>query len=174
MIIENMKVSGWDIALNAARTTKHLPYLDKEPSDDFKRKMLLSEHSPIRCVQYSFIMRGVPYFVMVHLCRHKFGVEWFVSTSRPDITGSNISRHEMRQDDLVDVMCVCNAQALINISRKRLCNKASKETIQAWYDVVQAVRKVDPIVADFCKPNCVYRNECTEPDTCGYFDFVGA
>ena len=62
-----------------------------------------------------------------------------------------------------------NAQAIINISRKRLCSCASKETREAWKQVVEAIRKVDPVLADKCVPECLYRGFCPEfMNPCGY------
>lgn len=63
---------------------------------------------------------------------------------------------------------MANAQALINISRKRLCNKASKETREAWEKAKEAVGKVDPVMADKMVRNCVYRGFCPELECCGY------
>ena len=62
-----------------------------------------------------------------------------------------------------------NAQALISISRKRLCNCASKETREAWKQVQDAIRKVDPVMADKMVPECIYRGFCPEfMNPCGY------
>jgi thymidylate synthase ThyX len=63
----------------------------------------------------------------------------------------------------------CNAQAFINLSRVRLCSCASKETREAWKLVIEFLREVDPILAEKCVPNCIYRGRCPEGDkTCGY------
>ena len=44
-------VTSWSRALNAARRTVGKSALKKEPSDSWKAKMLLAEHSPIRLVE---------------------------------------------------------------------------------------------------------------------------
>lgn len=63
----------------------------------------------------------------------------------------------------------CNAQAFINISRKRLCKCASKETREAWIQVIEYLKTIDPILAEKCVPECVYRGFCPETDRCcGY------
>ena len=103
------------------------------PSSDWKRRLLLSEHSPIRKLHIGWKWSDLKYWVSVHLVRHKYGIEHFVSTQRTDRTG--ISRDEMPQNSLVNHECEANAQALINISRKRLCSWTSLETIQAWQQV---------------------------------------
>ena len=62
-----------------------------------------------------------------------------------------------------------NAQAIINISRKRLCSCASVETREAWKQVLAAIKEVDPILVDKCVPECIYRGFCPEfIKSCGY------
>jgi hypothetical protein len=65
-----------------------------------------------------------------------------------------------------------NAQAFINISRKRLCiGCASHETRKAWELVITYLREVDSILASKCVPECIYRGFCPEFDRCcGYVD----
>ena len=58
-------------------------------------------------------------------------------------------------------MC-CQCQALINISRKRLCMQASHETRSAWHEVKAKVEEVDPVLASVMVPECVYRGFCPE------------
>ena len=61
-----------------------------------------------------------------------------------------------------------NAQTFVNISRKRLCSCASKETREAWQQVKDAIREIDPVMADKMVPECQYRNFCPELQCCGY------
>lgn len=61
-----------------------------------------------------------------------------------------------------------NAEAIINMSHKRLCNKASKETREIWEKVLEEVLNVDPDLYLFCVPPCVYKSYCSEPKPCGY------
>ncbi len=61
----------------------------------------------------------------------------------------------------------CNTQALINISRKRLCKKAHEETIKVWQAVKDAIKEIDPIVAKYMVRECVYRGFCPEEKSCG-------
>ena len=137
------------------------------PSSDWKRRLLLSEHSPIRKLHIGWKWSDLKYWVSVHLVRHKYGIEHFVSTQRTDRTG--ISRDEMPQNSLVNHECEANAQALINISRKRLCSCASPETRQAWQQVKSEIALVEPELASVMVKECVYRNGlCPEMFTCGY------
>ena len=137
------------------------------PSSDWKRRLLLSEHSPIRKLHIGWKWSDLKYWVSVHLVRHKYGIEHFVSTQRTDRTG--ISRDEMPQNSLVNHECEANAQALINISRKRLCHCASLETRQAWQQVKSEIALVEPELASVMVKECVYRNGlCPEMFSCGY------
>lgn len=61
-----------------------------------------------------------------------------------------------------------NAESIINMSHKRLCMKASKETREIWDKVLEDVLKVDPDLYLFCVPPCVYKGYCSEPKPCGY------
>lgn len=160
--------TGWEWAKRAALKTMGLRPKTKHPSNTWKAKMLLAEHSPIRNVTYYISINNIRQWVTVHLVRHWLGFVPFVHTQREDRRVLDCSRDELPQGSLNDMDVMANAQALINISRKRLCNKASKETREAWIKVHDAVREVDPIMADKMVPNCVYRGFCSEIDCCGF------
>ena len=162
---------GWKRVLNAARLTAGKKPLDKEPSNKWKRKMLLAEHSPIRLVEYDGIWDFIKMWVTTHLVRHHVGVEKFVSTQRTDRNPEliDLDRDEMPQGLENTMMISANAQGLINISRKRLCSCASTETRQAWKALLEEIKKVDPILVEKCAPECIYRGFCPEFDNCcGY------
>lgn len=167
-------VTSWKRVLNATRRTVGKKPLDKEPSDEFKRKLLLAEHSPIRLLEYDFGWEDIKQWVSVHLVRHHEGCEKFVHTQRSDRRDLNEdydvkSRDELPQGALNDMDMTCNAQAFINISRKRLCNCASKDTRIAWEQVIKELSVIDPILAEKCVPECIYRGFCPEFDRCcGY------
>ena len=158
----------WKRALNAARKTVGKKPLDKEPSNSWKAKMLLAEHSPIRLVEYDISFENIKQWVTVHLVRHWLGFIPFVHSQREDRRKLDVPRDELPQGALNDMDFSVNAQAMINISRKRLCNKASPDTKDAWQKVVKAVGEIDPIMAEKCVPNCVFRGFCPELETCGY------
>ena len=139
----------------------------KYPTSEWKRNLILSEHSPIRKLKISWKWEQLKYWISVHIVRHKHGIEHFVSTQRTDRT--NVNRDELPQNSLVNHECEANAQALINISRKRLCNCASLETRQAWQEVKNKVAEVEPELAKCMVRECVYRNGfCPEMFPCGY------
>lgn len=66
-------------------------------------------------------------------------------------------------------MMMLNAQALIQIMRKRLCGKAH-ERVQELMGLIQSeMFKVDSDLAIRLVPDCVYRGGCYELKTCGRF-----
>ena len=165
------KVTSWKRVLNAARRTIGKKPIAKEPSNSWKAKLLLAEHSPIRLLEFDWTWGEIQQWVTTHLVRHHEGCEKFVHTQRvdrnPELEG--LSRDELPQGLLNDMDMTANAQALINISRKRLCSCASKETREAWKQVKEAIREVDPIMADKMVPECIYRGFCPEfINPCGY------
>lgn len=162
---------NWVRVVNAARRTVGKQPINHEPSDKFKRKILLAEHSPIRLLEYDFTWEDIRMWVTTHIVRHHEGCEKFVHTQRTDRNNElkNASRDELPQGLLNDMDMTCNAQAFINISRKRLCKCASKETREAWEMVISYLKEIDPILAEKCVPECVYRSFCPETDRCcGY------
>lgn len=164
-------VTSWKRVLNAARRTVGKKPLDKEPSDNFKAKILLAEHSPIRLLEFDWTWEDIKQWVTVHIVRHHEGCEKFVHTQRVDRNPllKGLNRDELPQGLLNEMDMTANAQALINISRKRLCSCASPETREAWKAVIEKVKQIDPIVAEKCVPECVYRGFCPEFDRCcGY------
>lgn len=183
--------TDWARVLNAARRTWGKTPLDKVPSDKFKRKILLAEHSPIRLLEYDFTIEGIRQWVTTHLVRHHEGCEKFVHTQRQDINDSierivekvvelmrqaGMLKEGWRERDYLfqgqenDMDMTCNAQAFINISRKRRCfGCPSKETREAWEAVMSYLKEVDPILESKCVPECIYRGFCPEFDRCcGY------
>ena len=168
------QVTSWKRVLNAARRTIGKNQLNKEPSDSWKAKMLLAEHSPIRLLEYDWSWGDIRQWVTAHLVRHHEGCEKFVHTQRGDrrkiLEDYGVeTRDELPQGALNDMDMTANAQALINISRKRLCNCASKETREAWTQVKEAIAEVDPVLASKMVPECLYRGFCPEfMNPCGY------
>lgn len=184
--------TGWIRALNAARRTvgKEPKPLDYEPSEKWKRTAIMAEHSPIKLVEYCISFKDLRQWVGVHLLRHEHVIPQ-IHTQRNDrrniieeypyiqkaldelaeeVRNSSNPRDFVRQGEVNDQDFYVNAQTLINISRRRLCNTASKETIEAWKLVVKVLKdNVDPIIADFLVPNCIYRGFCPEANSCGFW-----
>ena len=166
MKIEITRVTSWTDVLNAARFTQRLPLKSGEPSVKWKKKIIKAEHSPLRCLMFNIDFYDIPNYTMVHLVRHVHA-QPFVSTSRPDIDGKQLSREEQRKTDPVNMRLFLNAQEIINISKVRLCSKAEDKTREIWKEVIKELRKTEPELANACVPNCLYRGFCPEIKSCG-------
>lgn len=155
-------ISEWNNALSAARfTVGKDTEPDKQPSLDWKMSMCMSEHSPLREVVYRIECYDIPRRAMQHLVRHHQGIEKYIATSRPD-------RNPNANKDVVNAMFTLNAQAVIQISRLRLCNTAWHETIFVWKKILAAINDIDPVVVSWCVPRCVHMGLCPESKCCGY------
>lgn len=159
--------TSWKRALNEARRTVGKKPLDKEPSRKWKLKSLIAEHSQIKLVEYTIMFENLRQWVGVHLLRHLFVLP-FIHSQREDRRVLDIPRDELPQGSLNDQDFVVNAQTLINVSRKRLCKCASKETQEAWKLVKEKIQEIDPEMAAVMVPNCVYRGFCPEIRCCGW------
>ena len=125
--------------------------------------MYKAEHSPIRTQLFWIEMLGIPSFVSVNFVRHKIGVEHFVMSNRDDRGGGdNVTR-----DTPVNHGMLCNAQAIINMARKRLCSKAHRETRNVMMAVCNALKTIDADLHRELAPDCVYRGRCHELKPCG-------
>ena len=181
VITKIIKIKGsWKEVVNDCRFTVNKADIDKEPSDSFKKRILISEHSPIRDIIFKWEWRKIPHWVTVHWVRHKW--EKFVATQRTDRTG--VDRHKLSQDEPQDMRGESNVQGLIDSMRKRLCFMASKETRDCAVSLKTEIKDVgEPFIADVLVPNCVYRGGCSEfeksnPNRCKFFenlyaDFTG-
>ncbi len=122
--------------------------------DDFTLSdMCLDRHSPINEIKLTFIV-VVPDRVHTHIRTHNVLQRHYVcSTSRPDWT---IANGEYRL-----VKFVVDLSRAIEISERRLCKEAWKETRIAWGHMMDTVEDSLPQVAMFCKQPCVQRGMCT-------------
>ena len=141
----------------------------KEPTQEWKRKLLLCEHSPIRRGTISWKFDEIPYCISTHFVRHHEGVEKWVGTERADRTEIK-DRSQRSQMDMVPMEMEANIQAIINISRKRLCTSADPLTIKYWKAVLEAMKEYDEDIYWACVPECVRCGGCPEYNSCGYYD----
>lgn len=169
MRIEIQRMTSWTDVLNAARFTQRKPPISGQPSVKWKKKIIKAEHSPLRCLMFNIDMYDIPSYTAGHFVRHVHS-QPFVSTSRPDTDGKQVPREQQKKSDLVNCRLFLNAEEIINISRKRLCNKAELPTRQVWQAVIEELRKTEPELVNACVPNCIYRGFCPEIKSCGYSD----
>lgn len=165
-----LKIKGdWIEILNDCRATvKKLP-LANEPSKEFKRKILISEHSPIRAMSVKFMWRDIKYWVAMHWKTHHW--ESRVDSQRND-RQNRYDREKAPQDAPVDFYGDPNVQHTIDTWRKRLCFQASSDTRKYAEDFKKALKEVEPEWADVLVPNCVYRCGCPEPNGCEYYNWL--
>ncbi len=161
----NVKITDynvdWKKIKSACMTTISKEAGDKEPPKEWKRKLLICRHSPIRRGVISWKWDSIPYAISTHFARHHEGCEKFVGTSREDRTG--IKREERSQMSAVPMEMDANIEALINISEKRLCLCADPTTRKYWKAVIEAIQEYDKDIAWACVPQCVRCGSCVEP-----------
>lgn len=166
-LTEILKMKGdWEEVVNDCRVTVGKDELGHEPSDAFKRSILIAEHSPIRDISIKWRWKDMPHWVTVHWVRHKW--EKFVRTQRSDRTG--IPREKLPQDEPQTFVGEANCQHLIDTARKRLCYTASPQTRRYAEDLKITLRPVQPELSDVLVPNCVYRGGCPEMHVCKFWE----
>lgn len=169
MEVKITRFTGWDVVVDEARRTAWKDSLGHEPSHDFKMRALMSRHSPIQAHLFRIQFKDIPYWVSVHFVRHHMVDGHWVSSQRPDRSPTGVNRDELPQGALVNHDIILNAQEILYISKKRLCNQASMETRAAWRMVVDELNRIgEKELAAFCKPECWWcGNQCPEPKSCG-------
>lgn len=163
-VLRSPTEQDWERCKDLALHTIGKRWTGSEVTDEWKRDMLKCKHSPIRTLMFTIEMK-IPYFVSVHFSRHKFGVEHYVQTQRND-RQSNYDRELAPQNSMVSHTMDINAEALMNMSHKRLCGLADPTTRYVMTKVCQAVSKACPEIEKELKPMCEYLHECPEIKPC--------
>ena len=137
----------------------------KGPTEEWKKKILAAEHSPIRELWFGFKI-WAPYFCVMHLVRHSIGVNHYVQSQRND-RQDKYDRETAPQGAFVSYIMSVNAAELAFICHKRLCLLAAPETRKIVQMMREEVLKVCPEFKDVLVPLCAYRNGlCTEMFPC--------
>jgi hypothetical protein len=157
----------WTDVKNACINTINKEPTNNIPSNEFKLNLLISEHSPIRLLNIRWRWTNIKSWVATHFARHWLGWDKFISTQRSDRTGVN--RDELPQGSEVIYDGKANAQALINVSKVRLCNQASKETREAMEELKCSILPQEIELANVLVPSCIYRCGCPEFKECGFW-----
>ena len=135
---------------------------EKVPSRDLKVKYLVSKHTPIYTLQYTWQWTNLPYWISVQLSRSNIGIHHIVKSQRNDIQ-KEYDRKKAPQDSPVIHRCVANPVAIMNTSQKRLCYTASMETRKVWGLFLEKLNEVSPELAVLCVKPCVAMNGfCSE------------
>ena len=157
----------WQIIKDNALFTIHKEN-GKYPTDKWKEDILIAEHSPIRSGKIIINVYDIPSFVITHFVRHHIGIEKYVATFRSD----RYQQDEVpNRNTLQNMRLEIDFQAFINISRKRYCCCASKETRYVWSQIMKHVKEYEPQLYMVCVPECIYRCGCSEMFKCNEIQF---
>lgn len=177
-------IVDWREAYRAALATQGKEPQGKMPSMQWRVRSLMAEHSQVKLVMYCVSFKSLMQWIGVHLLRHPF-IYPFIHSQRIDrdqhdyimevvneimkILEDDIKndpdfnpRNWLPQGTANDHDFYMNAQTFVNISRKRLCACASKETREVWQLVKDAMKEADPAIYHCMVRQCVYRSRCPE------------
>lgn len=161
----------WRLVRQCALCTAGLELHDERHLDRrWRHAILRARHSPIRELRFVFILEDVPYWVAMHLCRHHVGCHPYVRSQRDDRQRGEgeHDRGSARQDAPVDMIWSLNAEALMTVAEKRLCNLASPETravVQQMCDIVDWVyQEFEGLLHAPCA-DCKEMHPCTSEGT---------
>jgi len=164
-MIKTLQHLDWDIIKQAALTTKGLRQKSTVTSE-WKTKALRSEHSML---YFSDLILEVEmqYKTAIHLKTHNktAGFYMLMQSQRPDWTDKPRDAEAM-----VKTIIKANPKALIETSRTRLCYNAAEHTRVTWEGILKHIKQTEPELYQACKPNCIYRKQCPEFDSCGWYD----
>ena len=136
------------------------------PSEKLVHDCLNARHSPIRVLNFAFLIEDIPSNTSVHLCRHVHAVP-FVSSLRND-RQNRMDGDKAPRDTPVDMIFYCNAEELMTIANKRLCMKAAPLTRRVVQMMCLEALGRMPELAGLLVPMCQYHNGvCHEVDGCG-------
>lgn len=167
-LIKHPTEEDWLWCKTCTLNTVGIKTVKNNPDEVWKKKLIESEHSPIRELVFGFRLE-IPYWVSVHLVRHNIGINHYVQSQRDDRQKTEqIPRAEKPQGEMVSHIISVNAQELIQIAHKRLCNQASPETREVVKEMCRLAIEANPELKDVLVPLCVYRGgRCTEMFSCG-------
>lgn len=138
----------------------------KPPSSKLLRDVLHARHSPVRVLNFAFLIEDIPSNIATHLARHVHAVP-FVSSLRNDrqerMDGDNAPPEYTGGYDLL-----CNAEELMTFANKRLCGRAAKRTQQVARMMCDEAEKAMPELSGDLVPMCIYHGGvCHELESCG-------
>lgn len=136
------------------------------PSSKLLSALLNARHSPVRILNFAFLVENVPSNISTHFARHVHA-QPYISSLRNDWQ-DKIDGDEAPRTTPVHMIFYCNAEELMNVANKRLCGKASEKTQQVAQLMCSEAARVCPEIAQYLVPNCVWHGGvCHEPESCG-------
>ena len=137
-----------------------------EPDSEWKEAILLARHSPIRYLQFSYLIQDIPSNISTHLARHTHSVP-YISSLRNDRQDA-MDGDKAPRDTPVNMIYDVNAEELITIANKRLCNKASAKTREVVQEICNLAVKAVPELKSSLVPMCIRNGGiCYEMFGCG-------
>ncbi len=138
----------------------------KLPGTEWRKRILEARHSPIRYLKYSFLFQNIPSNTSVHLCRHVHA-QPYVSSLRND-RQDKMDGDKAPRNTPVNMILDVNAEELMVIANKRLCNKASAKTREAVRMMCECAADATPEIEHLLVPMCEYcGGVCHEMKPCG-------
>lgn len=138
----------------------------KPPTSEWRHKILEARHSPIRHLWYGFMIEDIPSNIAAHLARHVHA-QPYISTlrnDRQDAIDGDLAPRNTPVDMILDV----NAEELMVIANKRLCNKAAPKTREVVQEMCRLAEEATPEFAGLLVPACMYNGGiCHEMKPCG-------
>lgn len=136
------------------------------PSEQWKMDILNARHSPIRYLRFSVFIGNLPSWVSVHLARHVHA-QPYIKTQRND-RQKDFDRTKAPQDTPVDMIWDLNAEEMMIVANKRLCNQASPETRYVVQKICDLICEKCPEFKPFLVPMCIHDGGvCHEMYPCG-------
>ena len=171
MKITIKRLTSWDEVYDSALFTQRKEPNGKKPTSKWKLKTCYAQHSVLRDLIFTIKIEDVESQIISHLIRHqKEFTQPYVQTLREDLTG--IPSDTVTRLTKNGVKFTLNAKSIIDISRVRLCNKASIDTRLVWKAVIEELRKIEPELTQICVPQCVEKGFCQEYQTCGFDESI--
>lgn len=173
MITFEIEVDGWERVKQAALTTIHKKYAGGEITQNWKKNILMSRHSPIRELRISVHYKNIPRWIADQLVRHTVGVNNYMGTMRSD--RGNVEREKQTMADTTELLQVFNGESFLKMMSTRLCFGAvSVETRKLIERVRDKLFTIDPAIALFCTPPCISNLGCKEAgflECCHFLSF---
>lgn len=150
----------------AVRITMGNKEKPSEPTSGLLRACLNARHSPIRVLQFAFLIEDIPSNIATHLARHVHATP-FISSLRND-RQERMNGDTAPRNTPVDMIYYLNAEELMVVANKRLCNKASEKTREVVKMMCDEAARVFPEIEPYLVPQCVYTGGvCHEITSCG-------
>lgn len=140
---------------------------DKVPTDKWLHDLCKARHSPIRELRFAYRFENLPYFVSTHLARH-IHAQPYIQSQRND-RQDNYDRRKAPQDAPVMMIWTMNAEELMTIANKRLCNTADPDTRAIINHMCTITLMLAPWLNGLLVPMCEHLGRCPEMHGCGRY-----